>query len=170
MAAQLGISQPIRNYDTYTISTTFEGTLASRSGSHAAYDTVELYVPQTDVEYYVSYGDAAETSATIYDRSALDQKDKYTVFFGGNYPRVDVYTTAETGKTLLLFKDSYANCLMQFLYPYYDHIILIDPRYYYDNVESVISREQVTDVLFLYNANTYFEDTSLADVLNVSEN
>ena len=33
-----------------------------------------------------------------------------------------------------------------------------------------ISREQVTDVLFLYNANTYFEDTSLADVLNVSEN
>ena len=170
MAAQLGISQPIRNYDTYTVSTTFEGTLASRSGSHAAYDTVELYVPQTDVEYYVSYGDAAETSATIYDRSALDQKDKYTVFFGGNYPRVDVYTTAETGKTLLLFKDSYANCLMQFLYPYYDHIILIDPRYYYDNVESVISREQVTDVLFLYNANTYFEDTSLADVLNVSEN
>ena len=170
MAEKLGIPQPIQNYDTYTVSTTFEGTLASRSGSHAAYDTVELYVPQTDVEYYVSYGDAAETSATIYDRSALDQKDKYTVFFGGNYPRVDVYTTAETGKTLLLFKDSYANCLMQFLYPYYDHIILIDPRYYYDNVESVISREQVTDVLFLYNANTYFEDTSLADVLNVSEN
>ena len=170
MAEKLGIPQPIQNYDTYTVSTTFEGTLASRSGSHAAYDTVELYVPQTDVEYYVSYGDAAETSATIYDRSALDQKDKYTVFFGGNYPRVDVYTTAETGKTLLLFKDSYANCLMQFLYPYYDHIILIDPRYYYDNVESVISREQVTDVLFLYNANTYFQDTSLADVLNVSEN
>ena len=170
MAEKLGIPQPVQNYDTYTVSTTFEGTLASRSGSHAAYDTVELYVPQTDIEYYVSYGDAAETSATIYDRSALDQKDKYTVFFGGNYPRVDVYTTAETDKTLLLFKDSYANCLMQFLYPYYDHIILIDPRYYYDNVESVISREQVTDVLFLYNANTYFEDTSLADVLNVSEN
>lgn len=170
MAEKLGIPQPIQNYDTYTVSTTFEGTLASRSGSHAAYDTVELYVPQTDIEYYVSHGDAAETSTTIYDRSALDQKDKYTVFFGGNYPRVDVYTTAETGKTLLLFKDSYANCLMQFLYPYYDHIILIDPRYYYDNVESVISREQVTDVLFLYNANTYFEDTSLADVLNVSEN
>ena len=74
MAAQLGIPQPVQNYDTYTVSTTFEGTLASRSGSHAAYDTVELYVPQTDVEYYVSYGDAAETSATIYDRSALEQK------------------------------------------------------------------------------------------------
>ena len=26
MAAQLGISQPIQNYDTYTVSTTFEGT------------------------------------------------------------------------------------------------------------------------------------------------
>ena len=59
---------------------------------------------------------------------------------------------------------------MQLLYPYDDHITLNDPRYYYDNVESVISLEQVSDVLFLYNANTYFEDTSLADVLNVSEN
>ena len=36
MAEKLGIPQPIQNYDTYTVSTTFEGTLASRSGSHAA--------------------------------------------------------------------------------------------------------------------------------------
>ena len=44
---------------------------------------------------------------------------------------------------------------------------MIDPRYYYDNLEAVISREGVTDVLFLYNADTFLSDTSLKDVLTV---
>ena len=39
-------------------------------------------------------------------------------------------TTADTGRTLLLLKDSYANCFVQFLTPYYDRILMIDPRYY----------------------------------------
>jgi len=45
---------------------------------------------------------------------------------------------------------------------------MIDPRYYYDNVEHVITSQGITDVLFLYNADTFLGDTSLADVL-VSE-
>ena len=42
---------------------------------------------------------------------------------------------------------------------------MIDPRYYYDNVENVLRSEAVTDVLFLYNLDTFLGDTSLADVL-----
>ena len=55
--------------------------------------------------------------------------------------------------------------MVQFLYPYFDHITMIDPRYYYDNVELVIRSEAITDVLYLYNADTFLGDTSLADVL-----
>ena len=78
---------------------------------------------------------------------------------------MDITTTADTGRCLLVFKDSYANCMMQFLYPYYEHITMIDPRYYYDNVEKVISSESITDVLFLYNLDTFLSDSSLADTL-----
>jgi len=42
---------------------------------------------------------------------------------------------------------------------------MIDPRYYYDNIDLVIKSEGITDVLFLYNADTFLGDTSLADVL-----
>ena len=87
------------------------------------------------------------------------------MFFGGNYSRLDVTTTADTERALLIFKDSYANCMVQFLYPYFDHITIIDPRYYYDNIDLVIKSEGITDVLFLYNADTFLGDTSLADVL-----
>lgn len=156
----------LSTYEVYTVSKTFEGTLSSKSGSHAARDTVELYVPQTNIDYYVSYPDGTDIGS-FYNREALDQKDHYTVFFGGNHSRVDITTTADTGRSLLIFKDSYANCLVPLLYPYFDHITMVDPRYYYDNIDLVIRSEAVTDVLFLYNLDTFLGDTSLADVLSV---
>ncbi|MBQ1282099.1 MAG: hypothetical protein IIY16_07635, partial [Oscillospiraceae bacterium] len=106
---------------------------------------------------------------SMYKREALDVKDHYTVFFGGNYSRVDITTTADTERALLLIKDSYANCMVQFLYPYFDHITIIDPRYYYDNMDSVISGESITDVLYLYNLDTFLSDTTLADAIAVGE-
>lgn len=153
------------DYTAYPVSNTFEGTLSSKSGSHASRDTVEIFIPHTSIDYYVNYADTGENVSSLYRRSALNQKDHYTVFFGGNHSRVDITTTADTGRCLLLFKDSYANCMVQFLYPYYDHITMIDPRYYYDNIDLVIKSESITDVLFLYNADTFLSDTSLADVL-----
>lgn len=163
MAAGLGIKEPSEEYDVFPVTDSFEGTLASKSGCHAVTDVIELYVPKTDIEYYVTVD--GERTATMYDREKLEEKDQYAVFLGGNDARVDITTTAETGRTLLIFKDSYANCFLQFLLPYYDRIILLDARYYYGDADSVISREGVTDVLFLYNANTFLTDRVLADVL-----
>lgn len=163
MAAGLGIEQPWEEYDVFPVTDSFEGTLASKSGCHAVTDVIELYVPKGNLQYYVTVD--GERTATMYDREKLEEKDQYAAFLGGNDARVDITTTAETGRTLLIFKDSYANCFLQFLLPYYDRIILLDARYYYGDADSVITREGVTDVLFLYNANTFLTDRVLADVL-----
>lgn len=167
MARGLNISSVVQGYDIYTVSDSFEGTLASKSGSHGVTDTVQIYVPKSDVEYRVTYNDSNEKTCSLYVRDALEEKDHYTVFFGGNHSRVTIETTASNGRALLLFKDSYANCFVQFLTPYYEKIIMIDPRYYYDTVDNLISREEITDVLFLYNADTFLSDTSLVNVLTV---
>jgi len=167
IAPSLGIQPPSPDsYTRYTVSDSFEGTLSSKSGSHAARDRVEIFVPATEIEYYVTYDGNPKDICSFYNLDALKSKDHYTVFFGGNHPRVDITTTADTGRCLLLLKDSYANCFVPFLYPYFDHITMVDPRYYYDNLENIISSEAVTDVLFLYNLDTFLSDTSLADVLN----
>ena len=168
IAPALDIQAPDRyTYEIYTVSKSFEGTLSSKAGSHGVKDTVEVFAPATEIEYYVTYGDNKNGICSMYNREALEGKDHYTVFFGGNYGRVDITTTADTGRVLLVFKDSYANCFMQFVYPYFDHIVMIDPRYYYDNLENVLKSEGVTDILYLYNMDTFAGDTSLADVLNV---
>jgi len=165
MLSPLGIASPC-SYDSYVVATDFEGTLSSESGSHASRDTVEIYVPSnTDVLFYVNYLDTGTKTRSMYVSAALEEKDKYTVFFGGNHPLVEIATTQNNDRVLLVFKDSYANCFMQFLTPYYERILMVDPRYYYDDLSLLISSENVTDVLFLYSADTFMTDTSLTDVL-----
>lgn len=172
MAGQLGIDNPATGYDIHTVSDTFEGTMASKSGDHDVTDTIETYTPQThadgspvDVDYYVVYEDTQEKVGSLYKSTALTTKDQYAVFFGGNYAQVTVRTTNANGRRLLVLKDSYANCFIQFLVPYYQEIVIVDPRYFYENLSTTIANEKVTDVLLLYNLDTYLGDTSLADVL-----
>ena len=167
IAPSLGIEAPVSEYQIMKVTEDFSGTLASNSGAFGVKDEIEIYVPVTEegFEYVVEYGDIAKKSATIYNSDALASKNKYEVFMGGNYSYVSIKTTAQSEKNLLLFKDSYANTFVQFLLPYYRNIVIIDPRYYSDDCRKLLSEREITDVLFLYNMNTFALDNSLAGVL-----
>ena len=168
VAAKLGIEAPV-GYDHYTVSTSFKGTLSSKTGDFVGKDSVEIYAPKSEkVNYYVVYPSAKEKRSSIFKPEMLKTKDKYTVFFGGNHPLVEINTTADTGRNLLVLKDSYANSFMQFLTPYYDKIIMVDPRYYYDNLNMVLSNYDINEILYLYSADTLFSDTSLSDALEAA--
>jgi hypothetical protein len=65
----------------------------------------------------------------------------------------------------MVFKDSYANSFIPFLIPYYEKIIMVDPRYYYDNLSSAIQEYNINSYLFLYRANSFVNDQVLKDVL-----
>ncbi len=163
LAPGLGLENYVTDFDILPVSNSFEGTLSSRSGCHAVADVIELYVAKTDIQYYITVD--SERKSTMYDREKLKDRDQYAVFLGGNSPRVDVTTTADTERNLLVFRDSYTNCFLQFLLPCFDHITLLDPRYYYGDADSVINQQGITDVLFLYNANTFLEDKVLMETL-----
>lgn len=165
VAESMGITPELTGTN-HVVSKNFRGTQASGSGSMSSEDTISVYVPdETDVKWLVSYPDSGEKSASFFDADKLDTADQYAVFFGGNHPRVEIETTNRNGKVLLVFKDSYANCFIPFMVPQYEKIIMIDPRYYYDSLQSLMSSEGITDVLYLYSANTLLQDKSLADVL-----
>lgn len=166
LSTALGIDSPTQEYTIYPVTHSFQGTLTSKSGYDKGKDTIELYIPQNvNTDCLVNFVDEGKRTASMYESAALENKDKYEVFFGGNHSRIDISTPMEGKKNLLLFKDSYANCFIPFLVPYYRNIIVIDPRYYYDNIESLITDNEITDILFLYNVNTFMGDTSLGDVL-----
>ena len=166
----MGIDIETPNYDVLTVSESFQGTLASQSGSFDETDKILIYRPIAtetlpEVNYYVLFPDEKVKLTTCYRTEKLAEKDQYTVFFGGNYGRLEIHTTNLNERRLLIFKDSYANCFIPFLIQYYEQIDIVDPRYYYDNADQLIQNDKITDVLFLYSENTFFNDKSLKDVL-----
>ena len=81
MAEALNV-EPVSEYRIFTVSASFEGTLSARSGSHSWKDKVQIYVPQPEADYKVVYADTQKITASLYEKSALEAKDHYTVFFG----------------------------------------------------------------------------------------
>ena len=153
-------------YTDYAVKNDFRGTLASKSGFvNGMDDAIKIYLPAEDSEGYensvIYYSDTKEKTTQFYQVDSLDTKDAYTVFGGSNHPMYTVRTPLDTDRHLLLIKDSYANSMVPFLSHCFSEIVVVDPRYFYDNIQDVISSESVTDVLFLYNANTFFADMSL---------
>ena len=153
-----------------TVSASFVGSLAAKSGfTVSAADEITVYKiaqdPENEFYFTVTYADEHEMSASFYSAKALSGNDPYEVFFGGTHAEIDIQTSLETGRKLLMFKDSYANALIPFLANSFDEIVIVDPRYYRGDIDLLMEEKEFTDVVFLYNANILAEDTSLAMVL-----
>lgn len=164
-ANALNKSIRLNQYDKREVGNSFQGTLASKTGSLNIKDEVDIYTPKSKCDYIVTYGSSNKQTRSIYNSKAFSQKDTYQVFFGGNEGLINISINNNSNKHLLLIKDSYANSLVQFLLPYYRTITIVDPRYYYSDLAQQMNRDIITDVLFVYNTNTFVEDTSLADCL-----
>ncbi len=148
----------VRNMPLTTVTDGFRGTLYSKVLlPDSDYDAVSL--PEGVTVRSVDC-DGTVTD-TLYDRAKLAEKDKYAVFFGGNWAKVTVKTGVENGRTLLLVKDSFANSFVPFLTEDYETIIMLDLRFYNESVEELMLAEDVTDVLVLYELSNFAADRNL---------
>ena len=155
-----------KKFSFYEVSNTFEGTLASKSGVHDTADTIEICVPEkSEGTYVANFESSGENTASLFFKDKLQQKNHYEIFMGGNYDKVIISTVSSSKKSLLLIKDSYANCMIPMLTPYFSKIVVIDPRYLTDSLDSIIKENDFSHVMYLYNVNTLLEDNSLAPCL-----
>jgi hypothetical protein len=139
-----------------TVSEDFRGSLYSRIlDADSAYDSIWTY-GDFDGALLV---DNEEKRDSIYDESKLTEKDQYTYFFGGNYAQVTVDGSGEG--SLLLIKDSFANCFVPMLTQDYDTIYMVDLRYYNGDMGAYLTEHSVTDVLVLYNISNFISDSNL---------
>lgn len=95
---------------------------------------------------------------SLYDTEKLKIYDKYAMFMRGNDDIAVVKTGNQASKNLIVFKDSYANCLIPFLTYHYDTITVVDLRYYSDSVAELLKDDESADVLLLYNFDFVNED------------
>lgn len=145
----------------------FRGSLYSKIlNMDSAYDSIWIYTPAGESMDAVNACKVTvdeKESGVIYDVTKLAEKDKYAFFFGGNYGQVHIEGSPqqETGRNLLVVKDSFANSFVPLILNQYDNIYMVDLRYYNGDMESYLSEHGITDVLVLYNISNFISDKNL---------
>ncbi len=179
------------NYSDYNISIAsnkFYGTHQSKTNlKNIPMDVILRYdkkgMPYFKLKRIEPGAKEADEYESLYFDKFLKKKDKYSYFLGGNSARVDIFNgigvTDESGtdghevnfgkpvigenkgRTLLLIRDSFANCFIPFVAGDFDRIIAIDFRYFRGSLKQLVANEKITDVLVLYNMMQISSDRNL---------
>jgi hypothetical protein len=166
LGVEMGFTPNNRDfYNIKKVTEGFYGTLYSKGGfRNIEPDSIELYTPKKDEDIKLWYYDNEKATDSLYKMDNLSKKDKYTVFLDGNHSLIKISTKSDSGKKLVIIKDSYANSLVPFLTDHYSEIYMVDLRFYYDDINEFIKTNGIDDALILYNANTFFEDESISKI------
>ena len=163
LRAALGLSPAdISSYDRETVSESFYGTAYSSSGfSWISPDSIETFVPDDGSVSVSNYNTGLPEASPLYDRSALEKKDKYTYFLGGNSPRISIETGNADKPSICIIRDSYSDCFVPFLLEDFSRIDLLDLRYFKDSVSAYISDGGFDMVLVMYSVSNFSTDNNL---------
>ena len=136
VAVSLGVTPYTKeDFRWETVTDSFLGSAYSKGGALSAQsDSISLPRYDGDGDYEVTCRDDGCTQTQLYSMDALDTKDKYSVFLGGNHGVLDVTLPHAERPRLLLVKDSFANALVPLLARHFD-ITVYDPRYYSEELD-----------------------------------
>lgn len=166
-ASEQGYHVPeLADYKIKVVTDSFEGTIQSQLGIQTAGDTIELFFPDNAPTYTAYRESTGATEYSIYNYDALETKDKYAVFFGGNESFLKIRTDAENGRRILVIKDSYANCFIPFMLREFQQVDVLDLRYTNQKLSELVPTGEYTDILLLYNVSGFAEDLSISKLLN----
>jgi len=157
------------NKDNYNIDSHggFYGTTYSSSGFwYTQPDNIELWYSKQKQDINVTITDGGKTieSDSLFFTDRLTEDDKYPVYLDGNHPYTVIKNQAlkDNDQKLLVIKDSFAHSLVPFLADHYSEIIMIDMRYYKQNVSELIKNTGVDQILFIYSIDNLATDADVA--------
>jgi len=134
----------LESFNLKSVSTDFQGTLFSKVPISKEKD--EILLPENQFSEVTADG----VKADFYDMKALESKDKYNVFQGGNHGICEIENkNAKSDKTLLILKDSFANSFVPYIAGDYKKIILLDERYTFVSLEDYVKTLNPDEILVL---------------------
>lgn len=127
--------------------------LTSNKSSLKADQIIAYELPECDVQYASSRNGGLVEGKLILDR--VGTWNKYVMFLAGDHNYVKITTNNNTGRKIIVFKESYGNAFIPFLTTNYDEIHVIDCRYgYKKTVSQLIEENDIGEALFI-NYITY---------------
>jgi len=159
IAHAMGIEPvPLSEYTPRVVTDSFYGTTYSSSGfSWVSPDSITAYVEQGNVKI-TNYPQGSPQEGTLYDESFLAAKDKYSYFYGGNTPLIEIDTGNDDSPSLLIVRDSYMDSLSPFLFRHFSDISIIDLRYYKTSLDNYIKEKNFDSTLVCYSVPNFVVD------------
>lgn len=160
----------LSSFKTYTfpdyLGTFYSGSNQSEElGSNP--DTITAYIPNGTnlMKTYMSNHDGTYTEYDwniVFDVSDYDKSALYSTFTAGDQPYSYAHNPEiHDGSSVVLVKDSYGNAFLPFLVDHYEHIYLVDFRYYKSycewagiadpSLEALVRDKGIQDVIVLNN-------------------
>lgn len=152
------------DFEVSQVSKDFLGTVYSKNNYATSMDYIEVYNVKEEITYEVDINMGQKQMDSLYAMEYLEEKDKYSVFLGGNNSIVDIDVTGGRmdGETLLVIKDSYAHSFVPFVANHYDRVVVIDLRYLKMPISDIMEQYGITDILVLYNVIHFAEDNNFS--------
>lgn len=157
----------LSEYERENVYDDFLGTTYNKAHVHTKPDEVTVFhKDEENRALQIDENDGELLSDSFYFRDAAEKGfDRYQLFFSKNTGKIEVDTGVKNEKTLLIVKDSFANCFVPFLADSYEKIIMIDCRYRKMGIETVFRQyPEITDVLVLFNTEKFRKDTHLSSL------
>ncbi|MTI47739.1 MAG: hypothetical protein FH761_07845 [Firmicutes bacterium] len=166
LAKELGLNYyKMDSFNSRIVSKNFLGTYYSKAQDWSiSPDSIEVFYPKFDIQYEVSYKDTNKSTNSLYESSHLEEKDKYSYFLDGNHALITINTSIKNGKKIAIFKDSYSHSFIPFLVNHYEEIHVIDLRYYNLSINDYLEKNNIKEVLFLYNVSTFSKDNNIRKI------
>lgn len=173
-SGESGAVLPWSGYETEVVRADFHGTTAAKCGLYHIHDELLIVYPKESgaTPVRVVHDGGESESDSLYELRHAQGDDPYSVYLDGNHAMTEIAVTRGTDlsndpasgtqkRSLLLIKDSYANCFVPYLTGLYDEITLIDPRYYSGGLRDLMEEHHYTDVLVLYNLPNFLTETTV---------
>ena len=148
----------------------FYGTTYSKALRHTLPDIISEYKPLETARFKVEFPYEDKEADSMYFPEHLATKDKYSYFLDGNHALTIIKSPNKNGKSLLVFKDSYANCTVPMIANHYETVYMIDLRYYNDDIIEYLHENKIKNVLFLYSSQTFMTDESIGKITSYAKN
>ena len=133
-------------------------------------DTVTAYIPKdtNDMFFYDSSLQKINWKI-INDVSEYSENSKYATFIAGDeiYAQID-NQVLDDGSSCVVIKESFGDAFIPFLVDHYQHIYIVDYRYFYkypeynNSVYELVKDKNVQDVIFINNASAMTTEKSAA--------
>lgn len=141
---------PQNTFEYRTVKEPFYGTLYSKAIFSAQQPDV-MQIPYSKSGGEITQQVGKKERKGIYWEDYLSQKDKYSVYLGGNPPVTVVKNPSAKGGKLLILKDSFANSMIPYLSTNFSEIHMIDLRYYNQDIYKYIKQNGIKSVAAIYS-------------------